>query len=117
LWAWGTLDAKSPSEETQDTRDGAKAEARHAKEWQGQPDDGHLGPDDKLLRVALELPPTRLGRFEGFGGMVALSAEARDLFALVAIVVAALRGFVFPLMSTVLDFGELAHHVRSSSPL
>ena len=38
------------------------------------------------------------------------------LFALVSIVVASLLGFVFPLMSTVFDFGELAHHACSVNP-
>jgi hypothetical protein len=83
---------------------------------QGQQDNVHLGLGDKCLRVVLKLMQTRLGHCEGVTGVVALSGEASDLFALVAIVVAALRGFVFPLLSTVFDFGELAHPVRSSSP-
>ena len=37
---------------------------------------------------------TRLGRFEGCGGAVALSGEASDLFALVAILVASLRDII-----------------------
>jgi hypothetical protein len=93
-----------------------KADARHEKEVQGQQDHVHLGPGDKLLRGGLELTQTRLGRFEGCGGAVALSGEASDLFALVAILVASLRGFVFPLIATVFDFGELAHHACSCNP-
>ena len=69
-----------------------------------------------LLKLALKLTQTRLGRCEGLGGAVALSGEASDLFALGAIVVASLRGFVFPLISTVFDFGELAHHACSCHP-
>ena len=75
-----------------------------------------LGRADKCLKLAFELTQTCLGHFEGFGGLVALRSESSDLFALVAILVASLLGFVFPLMSTVFDFGELTHPVRSSSP-
>ena len=80
-------------------------------------DQVHLGPDDELARLALKLTQLRPGLFEGSGGLIARGGEASDLFALGAIVVAALRGFVFPLLSTVLDFGKLTHHVRSSSPV
>src|SRR5712692_6887928 len=110
------LDAKNPRAETQDTRDSAKADTRHAKELQGQEDHLHLGQGDKLLRWVLELTQTRLGRFEGLGGAVALSGEASDLLALGAMLVASLRGFVLPLISTVCDFGALAHHVCSCQP-
>ena len=72
-----------------------------------------LGRDDESLSLALELLQTRLGRFEGFGGAVSLGAEARELFALVSIAVTSLLGFVFPLISTVCDFGELAHQAFS----
>jgi len=49
--------------------------------------------------------------------LVPLGCEASELFALGAIVVASLRGLVFPLISTVFDFGELTHRVRSSTPM
>ena len=75
-----------------------------------------LGRATSPWRWALELTQTRLGLFEGCGGAVSLGGDASDLFALVAIAVASLRGFVFPLISTVFDFGELAHHVRSCQP-
>jgi hypothetical protein len=117
LRAWRSLDAKSPGEETQDARDGAKADTRYAKELQGQEDQVHLGQGDESLRLALELTQTRLSRVEGFGGSVALGGYASDLFALVSISVTSLRGFVFPLISTVCDFGELTHRVRLSSPM
>ena len=80
---------------------------------QGQEDHVHLGQGDKRLRLALEQAQTRLGRFEGCGDAVALSCEASDLFALLSLSIASLRGFVFPLISTVFDFGELAHHACS----
>ena len=114
--ARGFLDAQSPSEETQDTRDGAQAAMRHAKELQGQQDHLHLGQGAKLRRLALELTQTRLDRFEGLGGTVALSCEASNLLALRAMLVASLRGLVFPWLSTVCDFGELAHHAGSCHP-
>jgi len=59
---------------------------------------------------------TRLGRVEGCGDAVSLGAEARVLFALVSIAVTSLLGFVFPLIATVFDFGELAHHACSAHP-
>ena len=39
--------------------------------------------------------------------------DASELFALVSIVLASLRGFVFPLMATLFDFGTLTHHACS----
>ena len=47
--------------------------------------------------------------------LVSLGAEARDLLALVSISLAALLGFVFPLISAVFDFGKLAHHASLCS--
>jgi hypothetical protein len=100
-----------------------KAEPRHQKELEGQQDQVHLGPGDRsvqlgleLTQLGLELLQTRLGRFEGCGDAVSLGADARVLFALVSIVVTSLRGFVCPLMSTVCDVGELAHHACSAQP-
>ena len=63
--------------------------------------------------LALELMQTCQGLFEGVGGSVPLGANANDLFALVSISVTSLRGFVFPLISTVCDFGELTHAARA----
>ena len=68
------------------------------------------------MQLGLELLQTRLGRCEGFGDAVSLGGDARVLFALGSLAVTSLLGFVFLLLSTVFDFGELAHHVRSSSP-
>ena len=48
--------------------------------------------------------------FERCGGAVALVFDPRQLLAPVAIVVGALRGFVFPLRAALSDFGQLAHH-------
>ena len=46
------------------------------------------------------------------------NVEAGDcLFVLVALSLASLRGFVFPLISPVLQFGKLAHHVCSGERL
>ena len=70
----------------------------------------------ELTQLSLELLQTRLGRFEGFGDAVSLGAEACVLFALVSIAVTSLLGFVFPLISTVFDFGELAHHACPAQP-
>jgi len=58
----------------------------------------------------------RLGLFACGDGSISLSGDASNLFALVSIAVASLFGFVFPLISTVFDFGELTHHTRSCHP-
>jgi len=63
----------------------------------------------ELRQASLRLSEARLGLLERCGGAVALGADASDLFALVSIAVTSLLGFVFPLISTVFDFGELAH--------
>ena len=70
----------------------------------------------ELTPVGLELLSPRLGRLQGLGGTVSLSADARGLFALVSLSVSALLGLVFPLLATVLDFGELTHGVRARPP-
>jgi hypothetical protein len=113
LRARGVLDAKGEGQETQDARDGAKSEAGLSKELQGQQDQVHLRQDGHALLLALELMQTRQGFFEGMGGSVPLGANANDLCALVSIAVTSLRGFVFPLMSTGCDFGELTHAARA----
>ena len=56
-----------------------------------------------------ELTQTTLGQLEGLGGSVALGFEASELLALVTVLVASLLGFALPLVSTVFDFGQLAH--------
>src|SRR5438132_11632745 len=107
------LAAKSPREETQEACDGAQADTRHEKEWQGQEDPGHRGPGDKRLRWARELTQTRRGRVAGVGGAGARRGEARDLVALGAMGGAARRGCVLPLLATMCDLGEWAHHAGS----
>ena len=62
-----------------------------------------------LFEARLRLFEARLGLLERFGGAVALAPDARDLFAPVSIAVTSLLGFVFPLISAVSDFGQLAH--------
>lgn len=69
-----------------------------------------------LTQVGLALLSPRLGRLKGLGGAVSLGADARGLLALVSLSVSSLLGFVCPLMSTVVDFGELTHGVRARQP-
>ncbi len=117
LWTRRFLEAQGVGQERQDAGDGAKADVGLQKELQGYPHHIHLGQDGHGLRLALELTPTRLGLFEGLFGLVSLGFDSCELFAQVTILVAALFGFVFPLISTVFDFGELTHHrVLSSVP-
>jgi hypothetical protein len=68
----------------------------------------------ELMQARLGLFEARLGLFERFGGAVALGADGGDLCAPVSIALAALLGFMFPLIATVFDFGKLAHHACSA---
>ena len=64
----------------------------------------------------LQLTQAGLRLFEVLDGPISFGSDARSLFTLVAFSLAALRGFVFPLISTVFQFGQLAHHVFSDQP-
>jgi hypothetical protein len=68
------------------------------------------------MPLGRELLQTRLGLCEGGGDAVALGAAARDLCALVASAVTALRGLVFPLRATGCDCGALAPHAGAAHP-
>jgi hypothetical protein len=116
LWTRRLLDAQGEGQETQDARDGTKADAGLYKELQGYPNHSNLRQNGHGLRLALDLAQTRLGRFEGVRGTVALGGETSELFAWVSLAVAALLGLVFPLISTVFDFGKLTHRTRSHPP-
>jgi hypothetical protein len=107
------VDAQGPSQESEDASDRAKANARDAKELESQGDHVDLGHGSEAMELGLELTQGGLRRFEGGGDSVALRLEASTLFALVTLALAALLGFVFPLISTVLHVGALAHHVSS----
>jgi hypothetical protein len=72
-----------------------------------------LGHSSEAVQVGLELTQAGLSRFESFGGLVALRFEASVLFALVALSLTALLGFIFPLIPAVLHFGQWAHHLSS----
>jgi hypothetical protein len=109
----GFRDAEGPRQETQDARDGAKANASHSKEWQSQQAQVPLRQGDQALHVGLTLTQTRLGLCEGVSGSVSLGGDASDLCALGAIAITSLRGCVFPLMSTVVDCGELTHDAHA----
>jgi len=107
------VDAQGQSQESEDARDGAKANASDEKKLESQGDRVDLGYGGESMELGLELTQVGLRRFEGGGDSVALRLEASALFALVTLALAALLGFVFPLISTVLHFGEWAHHVSS----
>ncbi len=115
--AWCFLDAKHPREETQDARDGTKADVSDEKEWESPGDDVDLRHGGEALQLGLELTQAGLGRFEGCGDPVSLNLDARVLLALVALALASLLRLVFPLISTGLQCGQLAHHLGSGSLL
>jgi hypothetical protein len=72
-----------------------------------------LGHGGEAVQVGLELTQACLSRCERLGGLVALRLEARVLFALVALSLTALLGFLFPLIPAVLHCGQWAHHLSS----
>src|SRR4249920_1244983 len=68
-----------------------------------------LGPSGEAVQPRLELAQVDLSRFESLGDLISLGPKARVLSSLVALPLAALPGFVFPLIPAVLHFGKLAH--------
>lgn len=117
------LDAQRPREETQDACDGTTADARHSKEVEAYQPHLHRGRGDRSVPVGVALTQwgfallsPRLGRLKGLGGAVSLGAEERGLCALVSLSISSWRGWVFPLLSTVCDCGELPHGVRARQP-
>jgi len=78
-------------------------------------DDVDLGQGGESVQLGLKLTQAGLRLFEGCGDTVGRSLKASVLFALVALSLASLCRFVFPLISTVFHFGALAHDVFSAS--
>src|SRR5439155_1832106 len=68
-----------------------------------------LEPSGEAVQPRLELAQVDLSRFEGLGDLISLGPKACVLSSLVALPLAALPGFVFPLIPAVLHFGKLAH--------
>ena len=105
----GFLDAQGQSEEREDARDGPKADARLSKELQSQVDHVDLGHGGESIQPRLELMQAGLSLLQSLSGSVGSRLEASVLCALVALSLASLCSFVFPLISTVRHFGQLAH--------
>jgi hypothetical protein len=68
----------------------------------------------KALVLGLKVAQASLGLFEGCGGAVSLVFDPSQLLAPIAILIGSLRRFVLPLVAALSDFGQLAHHARSS---
>ena len=64
------------------------------------------------MNLALELSQARLVFLEALLSLVSLDFDTGEFLAQVTILISALPGFVFPLLSTLFDFGELAHGRR-----
>ncbi len=109
----GSLAAKGQRQESEDASDRTQANASDSKELQSQGDHIALGPGGESVQLGLKLTQAGLRLFEGLRGPLSLGAEARILLTLVALSLASLLGFVFPLISTVLHCGQWAHHVSS----
>jgi hypothetical protein len=89
----------------QDARDGAKADAGAYKQSEGQPYPMRL----EVRGLGLFLMQLLVGFFEGLLGVIALFAQALEVFAQVAIVLSSFFGLLFPLLSALSEFGLLAH--------
>jgi len=113
LWARRFVDAQGQSQEREDARDSPKANACLSKELQSHVDHIDLGHGDEAMQLGLKLTQVGLSLFERLGGPVVLRLEASVLFALVALLLTSLLGFVFPLIPTVFHLRELAHDVCS----
>jgi hypothetical protein len=75
-----------------------------------------LGSDGEFLELCLELVHADLGRLEIVGELIALALNPSLLSSLVALLLAALLSFVFPLIPAVSHFGKLAHDPSLRSP-
>jgi hypothetical protein len=107
------VDAQGQSQESEDARDGAKANARDEKKLESQGEHVDLGYGGEAMELGLELTQVGLRRLEGGGDSVALRLAASALLALGTLALAALLGLVCPLISTVVHCGAWAHHVSS----
>ncbi len=104
------LETQGPSEDTEDTRDGAQADASHSPQLQGEEAQVHLALDGQSLALGLALAPTRLGLFACGGGAVTLGGAPRQLLAVVSMLLGSLGCCGRPLLAAVSDCGPLAHH-------
>src|SRR5467141_3884687 len=102
-------EAQGSSQQSQNTRDRAKADAGLSKELQGEVDDVDLGSSGEAVLLRLKLSHAGLRRLEGASQLIALGFDACLLSSLVALPRAVLLGFLFPLISAVFHFGQLAH--------
>jgi hypothetical protein len=69
-----------------------------------------LGAGRQLVKLGLELANAGLSRFESFAFLLGSGLVASALFALIALCLAALDGLGLPLLSTLFQFGVLAHN-------
>jgi len=109
LRAWRLLDAQGHSEEAEDARDGAQADASHQKQRKGEEDQVHLVGHGTSMALRLARTQTRLGLFAGVGGAVSLVCAPSQLLALVTIVIGSLYRLMFPWMAALFDVGSWAH--------
>jgi len=75
------------------------------------------GQGGEAVLPSLKLTQAGLGLFEGVGGAISLGCKARDLFALVSMLVASLLGFLFH-CSDCGSFWKIgSSHVLGSTPM
>jgi hypothetical protein len=111
--AWGFRDAQGQSEETEDTRDGAKADAGHSKQMQGQGEQVTLVSNGTFLTRGPSLTQASPGVFTRLLGVVALLFDPPQRRAQGTIVLGSLRRFVLPLLSALSHCGPWAPYALS----
>jgi len=112
-WTRCPRDAEVCGQESQDATDRTTADAGLYKEVQGEPNHIDLRPHGHGRHLALTLAQAGLRLLEFLLGLSALGFETGELLAQIAIGIAALRGFGFPLVAAVFDFGKWTHRVCS----
>ena len=70
-----------------------------------------LGSGGQPAQLGLKFAYTSLRRLEGLSELISLGLDALLLSSLVALPLAMLFGFFFPLIAAVCHFGQLAHDV------
>jgi hypothetical protein len=106
-------DATPLRKEPEHTSNSTKADPYLQKKPQSQPHQIDLVVHDKPVGLGFVSPQTLLSLLVGLLGAVSLVFDPCKLFAQIAIVLCPLRGFTFPLLAAVSEFGLLAHHAPS----
>jgi hypothetical protein len=109
----GLLEPELGSQATQDPTDRAQAEAPRSTAWPAEPNDRDFRPRGHGLRLALKLAQAAGGRFAVWRGLSARSFAPREWLTQVPVVVAALLGLGFPLVTAGGDLAQWPPRLRA----